>query len=215
MPALRHDLSGSVFVLRMGLAVLKRKLEASQSAEDRLALQQRMESLDSSIADLSSGLRRLRHWDRQTEETLGAHALLSEVRELARPFLSLRGITLQPLSEASSHILQDTALRPQPLMYVLLATIYHLAEGMQHTPQSLCIDAVPDGFQIQGTGRAEVAHVMEPLLTGSNIIATPAIDWSALQCLGEHLGVSIERHAHVGEALIQVGLGQINPEPAQ
>ncbi|QNP48024.1 hypothetical protein [Diaphorobacter aerolatus] len=146
MPALRHDLAGSVSVLRMALAVITRKLETSGDTVDCQAILQRTSSLETGITDLSNGLRRLRHWDKPTDERIVAPVLLGEIWELSRPFLLLRNIEQTPLPQESA-VWSALALKPQPLMYVALAAIYHLAEGADTTPQRII--AEPDAHRIR------------------------------------------------------------------
>lgn len=196
MPALRHELAGSVSVLRMGLAVVKRKLElTTDPMVDCDAMSQRVESLESGIMDLSQSLRRLRHWDKPADEMLSLRALVSEVWELARPFLALRNI--EPAELPDEHAAwSDEPVRPQPLMYMLLACIYHLAEGSGHTPRRLMLTVKGARLQVSGdtgdTSEGLAAASTEPARAISSTLQTPPIDRFALQCLAESLHGRIE-----------------------
>ncbi len=185
MPALRHDLAGSVSVLRMGVAVIKRRLELSEgSAVERDGLMQRVDALDSGIGDLGAGLRRLRHWDKPTSEALNAHSLVAEIWELARPFLSLRGIETEPLPEDAPW--PTLSLPPQPLTYLLLAGIYHLAEGAGSAAQRITVTPEENGIRVSGTPGRPGAGIPEAAGAKSQL-GTPPIDRFRLQCLADQL----------------------------
>lgn len=191
LPALRHELAGSVSVLRMGVAVVRRKLDNTTNLMEREALQERVASLDAHITDFSADLRRLRHWDKPTNETLALQELLQEVWELARPYLALRNIQLTEL-EAAPGRWPASSHPPQPLMYMLLAGIYHLAEGNGHAPQRISI--VPhenDRVSLHAEGVAEPHAMPESDARGPNPLIPPPIDHAGLQCLATHLRVPI------------------------
>ena len=191
MPALRHDLAGSVSVLRMGLAVITRKLESGGEHIERDAIAQRTQSLAAGITHLNDGLRRLRHWDKPTHELLDARELLGEIWELARPFLALRNIDQPSLPNADDGGWPKQPLKPQPLMYLLLASIYHLAEGAGHTPERIIATPLGDRIRVSCEGRAPAASVEEHMHDAC-LINTPPIDQRSLQCLANHLQSRVE-----------------------
>ena len=189
MPALRHELAGAVSVLRMGLAVVKRRLEASGEPQDGNMLRERVDALNTNTNELSASLRRLRHWDKPTNETMDLHALLTEVWELAKPFLLLRNIEPMPLPTAD---LPAEPLRPQPLMYMLLASIYHLAEGADDgTPQRIALAVQGGGITVIAEG-SNTASAMPDIAHSPTPLQTPAIDRHALQSLAAHLQSPIQ-----------------------
>ncbi len=193
MPALRHELAGSVSVLRMSLAVIKRKIETGGDMVEAGPLQQRVDSLDTHIGELSTSLRRLRHWDRPSGEAMSAQTLVNEIWELAHPFLALRNIEQGPVS-ADEYAWPIQGIAPQPLMYLLLASIYHLAEGRgENIPQRISAAVEDEHIRISpnGSRAAEDAPMGHSTASASGSIQTPPIDRAALQCLADHLGAPL------------------------
>ena len=189
MPALRHELAGSVSVMRMGVAVLKRKIENSTDLVEKSALQQRVDAVDCSIADLSNSLRELRYWDRPTAEPIPSRTLLITAWELARPFLSMRGIALAELPPESA-AWPEQPTRAQPLLYLLLASMYHFAEGASHTPASIHAELMDGSIRIVSEG--VVAEGNAPhLLHNDGPTGTPVIDAASLRFLADHLHIPL------------------------
>ncbi|MBF5003569.1 hypothetical protein [Diaphorobacter caeni] len=191
MPALRHDLAGSVSVLRMGMAVISRKLETSAEPLSREEIAPRLLSIESGINDLNQGLRRLRHWDKQSHELLNARDLLGEIWELSRPFLALRCIEQSPLADADAAAWPRHPIPPQPLMYLLLASIYHLAEGTDSVPQRIAVTPDDECLHLVAEGLAPSSGVPD-VLRSDGPLNTPPIDRTGLLCLAEHLQRRIE-----------------------
>ncbi|QIL81396.1 hypothetical protein G7047_16870 [Diaphorobacter sp. HDW4A] len=191
MPALRHDLAGSVSVLRMALAVISRKIESSGDQISREVMVPRITPLEAAINDLNAGLRRLRHWDKQLHEVLDARTLLGEILDLSRPFLALRNIEQSPLPSAEEAAWPLQALTPQPLMYLMLASIYHLAEGRGKAPQHIAIHPETDRIRISAERGVSTASASD-ITHGEDLINTPPIDRRGLQCLADHLQSRIE-----------------------
>ena len=192
LPALRHDLAGSVSVLRMGLAVIARKLDNGGEQIERDAILQRTQSLEAGVTELSNGLRRLRHWDKPTHELLDSRALLGEIWALARPFLALRNIDQSPLPEANDAGWPTQPLKPQPLMYLLLASIYHLAEGAGNTPERITTTPLADRIRVSSEGLMPSTSAPDDCMLGAGVRHTPAIDHLSLLCLADHLQSHIE-----------------------
>lgn len=106
--------------------------------------------------------------------------------ELAHPFLALRNIAQSPLP-AEDQAWPEDPLSPQPLMYMLLACIYHLAEGTGHgTPDSVTATLESGAIRLSCEGTQTGSALAEPpgIL---NPIRTPPIDRPGLQCLADHL----------------------------
>ncbi|WP_313295479.1 hypothetical protein [Diaphorobacter sp.] len=194
MPALRHELAGSVSVQRMALAILKRKMQSSGDTMETHDVQSRVQSLESSVGELSANLRRLRYWDKQPRETLAPQTLMQEVWGMVHPFLALRNIAMEELP-ASPDIWPQEHITPQPLMYLALATIYHLAEAGESTPARLSarpmLTDAGDVIRFESSGVAITYDDGRAEEAAMNM-STPPITLQALDCLASQMRVSIQ-----------------------
>lgn len=194
LPALRHDMSAPVSVMRMGLLMLKRQVAGA--TVDAAACQERVALIDSQIGELVSAVRSLRDWELSaTEEAITRGALVSQCVALMRPAFDLQGIHIEvdaSIAPANS----DTSPAPDAtawpsgaaLRYLLLGAMGFLQDSVERvsairiTPEgegALCLTAVAEG--------AEEADVMVEHRAPRKL----AIDAVALQSLADDLGYTL------------------------
>ena len=195
LPAIRHDLAGPLSVMRMGMAVLKRRFAPGGGIEPAQALE-RVEQLEAQLGTLGAQVRRLRHWDLHDPASQPARATLQEAIGLAHPLLALHGVALQPLADGGATD-EGAAMAHGPLLYVSLAAIYHLAEAADGPPAEVALHVDPSAVRIQALGRAATDA---PPLAGAQ--PTPPIDADALRCLARHLGITVR----VDEQSVEIDL---------
>ena len=188
LPAVRHDLASPMSVMRMGMTVLKRRLASGGDAQPQQSVE-RVEQLEDQLAILGDHVRRLRNWDLNVQERQPARATLHQAIELAKPLLALRGVLVQSLPDEAPAA-DEPAVAHHPLLYVALGAIYHLGELQAPAPAEVSIELSPTGIRLRAQGQPD-ANALPPLVT-AGAQGTQPIDAAALQCLAEHLGVSVQ-----------------------
>ncbi|MBS0450522.1 MAG: hypothetical protein JSS14_04365 [Proteobacteria bacterium] len=206
LPALRHDMVGPVSVMRMGVLMLKRQVEAptidSQACNERVAL------IDAQVAELLDGVRLLRNWELSgTDEGIARSELVQMCVALLRPAFSLQGIQLEmdatleePTADTEERLPRASALR-----YLLLCGLNFIHDActdeciIRIEPEGehgLVLHTVPslDGGVHDGMPESTVVHCAPRRL---------AIDAVALQNLADDLGYEV--HAD-SEASVRVSL---------
>lgn len=187
LPAMRHDLASPLSVMRMGMIVLKRRLAPGNETPAEQAVE-RVEQLEGQLTDLSEHVRRLRNWDVQISDRQPARSTLLEAIELARPLLALRGVFIQPLADAQPGE-SETPVAHHTLLYITLAAIYHLGESVTAPPAEIHVIQAPTGIRIVAQGCIS-SDALPPLVPAGAQNTLP-IDAEALQCLADHLKVSV------------------------
>lgn len=183
LPVVRHDLAGPLSVMRMGATVLKRKLAQGDLQPAQAA--ERVEQLESHLADLGEHVRRLRHWDRNGAERLPVRATVTEALALAQPLLAVRGALLTPLPEDGW---PEAPATYHPLLYVLLASLYHLAERPNVAPGPITLTLAGDALQLH------IGGALPSDLPPMDVAAppTPPIDAAALHALARHWALPLD-----------------------
>lgn len=157
MPALRHDLSSPLSVMRMATMLLKRHLQREDMTPGQAV--ERVEQLEQQLGEISVHVRRLRQWDPQIRERQSLRALAQESIALARPMLMLHGIEVEPLPEDAQGW-NDSVQAPQTLLYALLAAIYHLAEKPGAPPHQIMLEpSGPRSIRIRAHGQNPMPDV--------------------------------------------------------
>lgn len=206
LPALRHDMVGPVSVMRMGVLMLKRQVEAPQI--DSQACSERVALIDAQLAELLDGVRLLRNWElADTDEGIARSELVQMCVELLRPAFSLQDIQLevdaaleQPTSDTEERFSRAAALR-----YLLLCGLNYLHDAsteectIRIEPQGrsgLLLRAVPGMVEGGHDGMPEsaVVHCAPRRL---------AIDAVALQNLADDLGYEVQVD---GEESVRISL---------
>lgn len=206
LPALRHDMVGPVSVMRMGVLMLKRQVEAANI--DPQACNERVALIDAQVAELLDGVRLLRNWELSgTDEDISRSELVQMCVTLLRPAFSLQGIQLeadgtfeQPAGSSEKKLPRGAALR-----YLLLCGLNYLHDAATETctiriePEGeagLLLRTMPSAVEGSHEGMPEsaVAHCAPRRL---------AIDAVALQSLADDLGYEI--HAN-GEESVRMSL---------
>ena len=208
LPALRHDMVGPVSVMRMGVLMLKRQVEAptidSQACNERVAL------IDAQIAELVDGVRLLRNWELTgTDDGIARSELVQMCVTLQRPAFSLQGIQLEmdprleePTTDTEARWPQSAALR-----YLLLCGLNYLHDActdectIRIEPEGesgLLLRAMPSVVEGGHSGMPEssVVHWAPRRL---------AIDAVALQNLADDLGYHVEAS---GEEVVRISLSE-------
>ncbi|CAN5258700.1 hypothetical protein BH10PSE18_BH10PSE18_04860 [soil metagenome] len=189
LPALRHDMSAPVSVMRMGLLMLKRQVAAPTIDVD--ACQERVALIDSQIAELVAAVRSLRDWELATgDDGISRPALVRQCTSLMRTAFDLQNIRLD-VDEALTTEDGDADVRwpsGASLRYLLLGAMGFLQDS---APDVATIRIAPDGSQgIQLTaiaGATDDADAMAEHRAPRKL----AIDVIALQSLADDLGYAL------------------------
>jgi hypothetical protein len=198
LPALRHDMSAPVSVMRMGLLMLKRQV-AAQSI-DAAACEERVALIDHQIAELVSAVRSLRDWELATDDDgITRRGLVVQCTGLMRAAFDLQGIRLRVDDSLTAEAEADAGERRwsagAALRYLLLGALGYLHD----TPPDVgAITVAPDGADAlllkAVAGAPDAADAMAGAHRAPRKLAIDAI---ALQSLADDLGYAlvIERDA--------------------
>lgn len=188
LPALRHDMSAPVSVMRMGLLMLRRQVAAPTI--DPAACEQRVALIDSQIGELIVAVRSLRDWELATnDDGITRTALVTQCVGLMRAAFDLHGVRL----DVEEALLEPVAGEPvfpagAALRYLLLGVMGHLHDSTERVgsvsikadgPGGLCVTAVAAATESESSMSGSGAHRAPRAL---------AIDAIALQSLAEDLG---------------------------
>ncbi|MES2531032.1 MAG: hypothetical protein V4636_08350 [Pseudomonadota bacterium] len=190
LPALRHDMSAPVSVMRMGLLMLKRQVAAP--IIDVEACQERVALIDSQIAELVAAVRSLRDWELATgDDGISRAALVRQCTSLMRAAFDLQNIRLEVDETLIAEDGEDADERwpsGASLRYLLLGAMGFLQDS---APDVATIQITPDGNQgIQLTaiaGATDDADAMAEHRAPRKL----AIDVIALQSLADDLGYTL------------------------
>lgn len=202
LPALRHDMSAPVSVMRMGLLMLKRQVAAPVIDVD--ACQDRVTLIDSQIAELVAAVRSLRDWELATgEDGITRTALVQQCTSLMRAAFDLQGIRLvvgpglgaEPEEDAAGTTIPTTPTDGEAqwpdgaaLRYLLLGAMGFMQDS---TPEvaTIRIDTDgPDGLLLRAeAGATDDADSMAAHRAPRRL----AIDAVALQSLADDLGYTL------------------------
>jgi len=189
---------GPVSVMRMGVLMLKRQVEAptidSQACAERVAL------IDSQIGELIQGVRLLRDWElATTDEGIARSALVQLCVTLLRPAFSLQGVQIEVAAGLEAPTREDEPRWPRAaaLRYLLLCGLNHLHDA--------CPDDEPAVIQVQAEGEdgllLRMSAARQGALNGNGMPEAAvvhraprrlAIDAVALQSLADDLGYQVE-----------------------
>ncbi|SIR42139.1 hypothetical protein SAMN05421778_11031 [Sphaerotilus natans] len=163
LPTLRHDLLGPISVARMELAVMRRRLERADLAQqDGL---RRVRQLDGHLVDLTRGLRELRRWDPLDTERMPASAIVRLALMLMEQPLRLAGLEVSVETDCEA---EDTELPLAPLLLGTLALLCH-AQDQRASGQRLCLHLAtrPEGeaavLSVRTEPRPETGSVPPPM----------------------------------------------------
>ncbi|RZL58268.1 MAG: hypothetical protein EOP70_01270 [Variovorax sp.] len=189
LPALRHDMSAPVSVMRMGLLMLRRQIAAPTI--DPAVCEQRVALIDSQIGELVAAVRSLRDWELATnDEGITRTALVTQCVGLMRAAFDLHGVRLD-VEESLLAPSDGAAVHPSgaALRYLLLGVLGHLHDSIANVvgisvkadgDAGLCVSAV--------TGASEEAGEVDAGPGAHRAPRALAIDAIALQSLAEDLG---------------------------
>ncbi|MGJ7580927.1 hypothetical protein ACSFA3_12165 [Variovorax sp. RHLX14] len=192
LPALRHDMSAPVSVMRMGLLMLRRQVAAPSI--DPAACELRVALIDSQIGELISAVRSLRDWELATnDDGITRTALVTQCVGLMRAAFDLHGVRLD-VEESLLEPVDGEPVQPAgaALRYLLLGVMGHLHDTTSRVgtisiaadgDSGLCVSAI--------AGTAADSGSESESESGSGAHRAPralAIDAIALQSLAEDLG---------------------------
>ena len=190
LPALRHDMSAPVSVMRMGLLMLRRQVAAP--VIDPAACEQRVALIDSQIGELIGAVRSLRDWELSTnEEGITRTALVTQCVGLMRAAFDLHGVRLD-VEEALLEPTEGEAVFPAgaALRYLLLGVMGHLHDTAPGVGTIAVNADGPGGLCVSAVAAVDTTDSGAPM-AGSGAHRAPralAIDAIALQSLAEDLG---------------------------
>ena len=190
LPALRHDMSAPVSVMRMGLLMLRRQVAAPTI--DPAACEQRVALIDNQIGELISAVRSLRDWELATnDDDITRTALVTQCVGLMRAAFDLHGVRLD-VDEALLTPAEGEPVHPSgaALRYLLLGVMGHLHDTASRVA-SIAITADGDGgLCVKAVGGPAEASELdsEPAPGAHRAPRALAIDAIALQSLAEDLG---------------------------
>lgn len=188
LPALRHDMSAPVSVMRMGLLMLRRQVAAPTI--DPAVCEQRVALIDSQIGELIGAVRSLRDWELATnDDGITRSALVNQCVGLMRAAFDLHAVRLD-VDESLSEPTEREPVFPAgaALRYLLLGVMGHLHDSAVNVGTisikgdgdgGLCVSAVPGDTEAESAMLGSGAHRAPRAL---------AIDAIALQSLAEDLG---------------------------
>jgi hypothetical protein len=179
LPALRHDMSAPVSVMRMGLLMLRRQVAAPTI--DPAACEQRVALIDNQIGELISAVRSLRDWELATnDDGITRTALVTQCVGLMRAAFDLHSVRLD-VDESLLAPVDGEPVYPAgaALRYLLLGVMGHLHDTAARVA-SITIKADVDGGLCVSAIRGSPESHRAPRAL--------AIDAIALQSLAEDLG---------------------------
>lgn len=188
LPALRHDMTAPVSVIRMAVLMLKRQVAADPV--DPAACEDRVNLIDNQVSELVGAIRSLRDWElATTDDGITRSALVAQCMTLMRSAFDLHGVALEVDDSLSAQ--EDEPLWPHAaaLRYLVLGALGYLHDGVDEIG-AICIEADgADALRLQ-------AQVREPggasaVLDAHRAPRALAIDLVALQNLAEDLGYAV------------------------
>ena len=201
LPALRHDMAAPVSVMRMGLLMLRRQLNAATI--DPAVCEEHASLIDHQIAELVGAVRSLRDWELAVEDDgITRAALVAQCLNLMRAAFDFQGVRLtsDEAFEATAVAASDAAAEPvwpsgASLRYLLLGALGYLHDNVADVAGIGISADGTDGLWVRATSGATDAA---PPDTGAHRAPRAlAIDAIALQSLADDLGyaLTIERDA--------------------
>lgn len=185
LPALRHDMTAPVSVIRMALLMLKRQVSASQI--DIAAFEERVGLVDNQIGELVTAIRSLRDWELATGDGgITRGALVAQCSGLMRAAFDLNGTTLEV--DAALETTPDEAVFEQgaALRYLLLGALGYLHDSFD--------DAGTIAIRADGKDALHLTATVRPPENNDRILdayrapRALAIDAIALQSLADDMG---------------------------
>ena len=197
LPALRHDMSAPISVMRMGLLMLKRQVAAPTI--DAAACRERVTLIDSQIGELVSAVRSLRDWELSTtEEAITRGALVRQCVALMRPAFDLQGIRIEVDASMALTPSETPEAEPAPdptpwpsgaaLRYLLLGAMGFLQDSVERISAIQISPEGQDALSLVALAQgSEDADVMAEHRAPRKL----AIDAVALQSLADDLGYTL------------------------
>lgn len=189
LPALRHDMTAPVSVIRMAVLMLKRQVAADPV--DPAACEDRVNLIDSQVSELVGAIRSLRDWElATTDDGITRSALVAQCMTLMRSAFDLHGVTLE-VDEALAAPQDDEPRWPNAaaLRYLFLGALGYLHDGVDEVG-TICIE--PDGADaLRLRALVREAGGANAVLDAHRAPRALAIDTVALQNLAEDLGYAV------------------------
>ncbi|QFZ83697.1 hypothetical protein GFK26_13515 [Variovorax paradoxus] len=189
LPALRHDMTAPVSVIRMAVLMLKRQVAADPV--DGAACEERVNLIDSQVSELVGAIRSLRDWElATTDDGVTRSALVAQCMTLMRSAFDLHGVTLE-VDEALAAPQADEPRWPNAaaLRYLFLGALGYLHDGVDEAGtiriEADGTDALRLHAQLRAPGGASA------VLDAHRAPRALAIDPVALQNLAEDLGYAV------------------------
>ncbi|MEN9889801.1 MAG: hypothetical protein RLY78_96 [Pseudomonadota bacterium] len=177
LPIQRHDVLGPLSVLRMGLAVLKRR--AADAASDAADLQRRIGEADVQVGEAVRMVAALRQWDAASARPQAWAELAAQALRLVQTAASMGGHRVEPLEAADPGPgLRLDEAEAARLPYLLLGLLMHLqdtAPGPRLWRPRLLADGLQLGLEpLAGAGGGDGAAL--PALPSAQMIDAQALD---------------------------------------
>lgn len=189
LPALRHDMTAPVSVIRMAVLMLKRQVAADPV--DPAACEDRVNLIDSQVSELVGAIRSLRDWElATTDDGITRSALVAQCMTLMRSAFDLHGVTLE-VDEALATPQDDEPRWPNAaaLRYLFLGALGYLHDGVDEVG-TICIE--PEGADaLRLRALVREAGGTNAVLDAHRAPRALAIDTVALQNLAEDLGYAV------------------------
>lgn len=191
LPALRHDMSAPVSVMRMGLLMLKRQVAAP--TVDAVACQERVALIDSQIGELVSAVRSLRDWELSTnDDGILRSTLVTQCVALMRPAFDLQGVQLEigaGLEADAAGTGETRWASGAALRYLTLGALAFLLDSTPNLT-AIHIDADGDAALRLSAVAGEAEHI-DAMAGAHRAPRKLAIDTVALQSLADDLGYTL------------------------
>jgi hypothetical protein len=146
LPVQRHDVMAPLSVVRLGLATLKRRLQAGTPDLDEV--KQLVSDIEAEMASVVSQLSGFRCWDPLHGDHAPAMAVASHCANLARPGLSLSGHRLGLPTWADEAEPAETQVPVPHFYYALLGLFWHVQDSVSR-PSQFGLTVTPEGMQLQ------------------------------------------------------------------
>ncbi|PIF77151.1 hypothetical protein CLU95_4323 [Variovorax sp. 54] len=188
LPALRHDMTAPVSVIRMAVLMLKRQVAADPV--DPAACEERVNLIDNQVSELVGAIRSLRDWElATTDDGITRGALVAQCMTLMRSAFDLHGVALEVDDALAPQ--DDEPRRPNAaaLRYLFLGALGYLHDGVDEAGAIRIEADGADGLRLSAGPRE--AGGASAVLDAHRAPRALAIDAVALQSLAEDMGYAV------------------------
>ena len=149
LPVQRHDVMAPLSVVRLGLATLKRRLQAGTPDLDDV--KQLVSDIEAEMASVVNQLSGFRCWDPLHGDHAPAMAVATHCANLARPGLALSGHRLGLPAWTDDADPAETQVPVPHFYYALLGLFWHVQDCVTQ-PSQFDLSVTPAGMHLRAQG---------------------------------------------------------------